>query len=305
MKTVSVILPVYNGCNYIRQTIGSILSQEFKDFELIIVDDGSTDKTRQAIGEFTDERIIYYYQENSGASSAINSGIKKAKGEFIAHCDADDIWAKDKLSRQMKAMIQRPEIVLSGTWASIINDKGEKIGEHNHAYENNKIKIELMFRNPFVHSSLMYRKQAAIEVGLYSTDETLTPPEDYEFITRMAGIGSLMNIKERLVLYRHHSEGLSKLKHDIIERNAIAIATQYINSTTVLPLDDQTTSTAMFYRGQGNLSQIKRLIPCLKDSISIWNSSLVATKEAKLNYITLMIFAGIKTIRNSLRIRVG
>lgn len=97
---ISVVLPTYNRANTIKKSIDSILGQSFKDFELIIIDDGSTDNTKNLIEEYKDNRIKYFYQKNSGACSARNYGIKMAQGDYIAFIDSDDIWHEDKLQKQ-------------------------------------------------------------------------------------------------------------------------------------------------------------------------------------------------------------
>ena len=97
----TVIIPTYNRENFLKRTIDSILSQTFKDFELIIVDDGSTDHTKALIDRYEDDRIVYFYKENGGQNSATNLGIQNAKGEYIAFCDSDDTWMPEKLEKCM------------------------------------------------------------------------------------------------------------------------------------------------------------------------------------------------------------
>lgn len=106
----SVITPTYNREHFLARTIDSILSQTFKDFELIIVDDGSTDHTRELIDRYKDLRIVYFYKENGGQNSAINAGLQKAKGEYIAFCDSDDTWMPEKLEKCMKKYQEDEEI---------------------------------------------------------------------------------------------------------------------------------------------------------------------------------------------------
>ena len=120
---ISVIIPCYNSEKFIKETMDSVLSQTYRDFEVIVIDDGSKDKTREIIQSFDDERIKYYYKKNGGMADARNEGIKLAKGEHIAFLDHDDIWFSDKLELQLSE-IEKSEcigIVYSGYIE--INDK--------------------------------------------------------------------------------------------------------------------------------------------------------------------------------------
>lgn len=112
MPEISVIIPVYNAENTILETINSVLNQTFEDFELIIINDGSTDRTLDVIKKFKDNRISVHTFPNSGPSSARNKGLRLAKGNFISYVDADDLWSKDKLRSQFLALKNDPQLML-------------------------------------------------------------------------------------------------------------------------------------------------------------------------------------------------
>jgi len=232
MVLVTVIMPVLNGERYIRQALKSILEQSHTNLEVVVIDDGSTDDTAGAIKNLNDARICYQYQANEGISNAINKGLRLSKGELIAHCDADDLWDKHKLEFQVKHMNSNPDIILSGTWASIIDENGLLIGRHRHVCESDLIKLKLGFDNPFVHSSIIYRRCAAVSIGGYRSDADVAPPEDYDFITRMAVIGKTENLKALLTAYRHHSHGISKREARLISRNKANISRFYLAQIT-------------------------------------------------------------------------
>ena len=124
---ISVIMSVYNGEGFVSEAIRSILAQSFSNFEFIIFDDGSTDHTQQLLSPFKD-RIRYIYQENQERSAARNTGLRYAKGEFIAFLDADDYWLPGKLLRQVKVFEQYPEIDLVYSKAYLVNDTFQKLG---------------------------------------------------------------------------------------------------------------------------------------------------------------------------------
>lgn len=119
----TVIIPTYNRVHFLKRTIDSILAQTFCDFELIIVDDGSTDHTKDLIDTYEDDRIIYFYKENGGQNSALNVGIKNAKGEYIAFCDSDDTWMPQKLEKYMQKYEEDPEIKVVYSRSATLKNK--------------------------------------------------------------------------------------------------------------------------------------------------------------------------------------
>jgi len=216
---ISVILPTYNGEKTIKNSIESILNQEYKNFELIIINDGSTDKTAEIIKKISDPRIKTITQKNFGLPNALNTGIKMALGKYIARQDQDDFSHSSRFSKQIELLEQNPNIILVGTWARILGIKGEKIGNHKHPITNYGIKTALLIRNPFVHSSVMIRKDVLLKAGLYETDENLQPPEDYELWCRISNYGEFMNIPSYLVEYLYNPDGLSSLSSNKIQIN--------------------------------------------------------------------------------------
>ncbi|MBS1651509.1 MAG: glycosyltransferase [Bacteroidetes bacterium] len=205
---ISVILPVYNGEKYLKEAIDSILFQTHKNLELIIINDGSTDSTKEIIDQYSDKRIISIHQKNSGLAESLNNGLKIAKGEYIARQDADDISLPRRLEKQIQYLINHPKVVLLGTRAKIFTNTNDNYGIHNHATNPAQLHFDLFFNNPFVHSSVMFRKLAIDKVGMYNGDRSLI--EDYELWSRFVQIGQVSNLPDILVLYRHHDAGISK-----------------------------------------------------------------------------------------------
>ena len=206
---ISVILPVYNGALYLKESVDSILNQTFQNFEVIILNDGSTDSSEDIIKSYADSRIIYIKQENCGLALTLNRGIEKARGKYIARQDQDDISLPDRFDHQIAFLEKNPDVAVVGCWAKILsdNDKGEFYDRHPDDYSS--ILIDLLFDNPIVHSSAMIRKSVLYDVGLYTTDKNRQPPEDYELWSRIARKYQLNNIPEVLHLYRQVPSGMS------------------------------------------------------------------------------------------------
>jgi len=207
---VSVIIPTYNKSQYLREAIKSVLNQTYKNIEVIVVDDGSTDNTKEIVESFNDSRIIYIFQENKGPAIARNTGIKKAQGEYIAFLDSDDLWLKEKLEKQVDFMEKNSEIGLLGTGCYEVTDKGKIIGKKIFPIKNKILQKDLIKYNSFIQSSVMIRKEVFDKVGLY--DKSFRESEDYELWLRIAGNYKVRNLAEALTIKRYYREGLSPAK---------------------------------------------------------------------------------------------
>jgi glycosyltransferase involved in cell wall biosynthesis len=206
---ISVVMSVYNADKYLKDSIESILSQTFTDFEFIIINDGSTDKSFEILKyyENKDSRIKIISRENKGLIYSLNEGIKLAKGEYIARMDADDISYPDRFKIQLD-YIKENNLILCGTWANIINEFGEKTGEMTYPPKSEKIKIFGLLHNPFIHSSLIFKKDIFDKVGGYNP--AFKHIEDYELWTRIMFKYKTDNIEENLLQYRVHENQITK-----------------------------------------------------------------------------------------------
>lgn len=207
---VSVLLPVYNGASYLEEAIQSILSQTYSNFECIIINDGSTDESSSIIEKIRDPRIRVYNQANQGLAATLNRAIELAKGEYLARQDQDDISLAARFEKQIAFLESHPDYGMVGTWASIWEGNKETERKHMHPTETLILKFELLFNNPFVHSSMMIRKSVFEKVGLYSTDKSRQPPEDYELWSRIAREYNIANIPELLHIYREATRSMSR-----------------------------------------------------------------------------------------------
>jgi glycosyltransferase involved in cell wall biosynthesis len=206
---ISVVLPVYNCAEYLGEAVQSILDQTFSNFEFIIIDDGSTDRTSDVLREFTDPRIQIVSEENRGLTEALNRGLELTRGRYIARQDADDISLRDRFIKQITFLDAHPSCALVGTWADIWLER-EKTGRaHHHPSENAELQFELLFNNPFVHSSVMLRKSALDQVGGYASD-SFPQTSDFELWSRIARQNEVANIPEVLQIYREVRGSVSR-----------------------------------------------------------------------------------------------
>jgi glycosyltransferase involved in cell wall biosynthesis len=208
---ISVLFPVYNGGVYLEDAVQSILCQTYENIELIIINDGSFDNSVSIIQKFKDHRIQLYNQTNQGLAATLNRAIKLAKGEFLARQDADDISFPERFEKQVAFLKSYPSVGMVGTWAEIWDKNKKTKRSHKHPSENLILKFELLFDSPFVHSSMMIRKNVFDKIGLYSTDRLRQPPEDYELWCRVAREFEVANIPEILHIYREIPGSMSRI----------------------------------------------------------------------------------------------
>ena len=209
---VSVVMPVYNGEKYLKEAIDSILNQTFTDFELLLINDASTDNSEEIINSYNDSRIIYIKNEqNLGLIKTLNKGLDLAKGEFIARMDQDDISHSERFEKQLIIFKKNPEIGVCGTWFTLFRENHEdKIIEHPEY--NDSIKIGLLTSCFIGHPTVMMRKKA---IENYRYDVNYQAAEDFELWTRLIRITKFYNIQESLLKYRFHSSNISVLENNV------------------------------------------------------------------------------------------
>ncbi|KPK84167.1 MAG: hypothetical protein AMS27_10725 [Bacteroides sp. SM23_62_1] len=212
MVKVSIIMPVYNCEKYVGEAIESVLAQSFKDFEFIIIDDGSDDNTSQIIEEYdkTDNRIrILRNEQNLGVVKSLNIGLRQSVGEYIARIDADDIWLPEKLEKQIIYLEKNGDIGMLATSKLNIDADG-KIRERDKypkTYSYKDIRDNILKRNLFCHSSVIFSNNVLKKVGYY--DETFINSEDYEYWMRVISATKVEMLEEPLVYYRISTDAIS------------------------------------------------------------------------------------------------
>lgn len=198
---ISVVLPVYNAQNTISEAIDSILNQTFTDFELIIINDGSTDESEKIILEFNDQRIKYYANDgNKGLIYTLNRGIELSMGKYIARMDADDIALPKRFEKQVRVMEENPDIIVCGTQIKYFGISKRK--SKFYAPETSKDNKEWLLENTcFAHPTVMMRRSVLIENNIsYNCDYKHC--EDYKLWIDLSNYGDFYNLQEVLLLYR-------------------------------------------------------------------------------------------------------
>jgi glycosyltransferase involved in cell wall biosynthesis len=212
---VSVIIPTYNSARYIEEALESVFEQTFQDFEIIVVDDGSSDETREILKKYGD-RVKYLFQENSGPAGARNRGISNARGKYIAFLDADDLWLPTKLEKQLSLFRQRAHLGMVTTGACSFDEKGV------YGFSANKRKTLMMgniARNIFLRSNLgtptvMARKEVFDNIGLF--EENIRQAEDDNMWIRIAAHYDIELIDEALIKVRNHPRRMTLNKSELL-----------------------------------------------------------------------------------------
>lgn len=202
-KKVSIILPTKNGAKNIGKSISSVLNQTYKNIELIIVNDGSTDNTQEIISQCqnNDQRIICINnQVNIGIQKSLNIGIENSTGDYIARIDDDDSWTEtEKLQKQVDFMKSNPDFGLVGTGAILIYEKGTEINRYLLPELDIDIRKRILAKNCFVHSAVLIRKSILDQTGLYSEDNSKLHVEDHDLWLRIGEKTKFANISDYAV----------------------------------------------------------------------------------------------------------
>lgn len=213
MPKVSILMPVYNAEQYLSQALDSIVSQSFEDWELILINDGSTDRSESIIMDYDDERIFYIKNPvNLKLIKTLNKGIDYCGGQYIARMDADDICHPDRLKRQVEFLDSHPQVLMSGTAAAVIDNSGKKTGNIHNLTSDDYLQINLMFSPSFIHPSMMIRTEV-LKQNKY--DEAYKHVEDYDLWCRIAKLGKVANIDDELLRYRWHDSNVSVLNSEV------------------------------------------------------------------------------------------
>ncbi len=225
---VSVIICTYNRARFISKAIDSVLKQTYENFELIIVDDASSDNTEKKLREYTNNpKIIIHKNKNVlGISKSRNLGVSLSHGEYIAMLDSDDEWTDPmKLEKQILILNEDSEIGLVGSSMIMVKDNGEKIKEEFTATTDAEIRKLMLFDNQIFQSSVMFRKKAFEEAGGY--DEKLEVAEDYDLWLRIGKKYKFANLKESTINYTVHEGSVSKRKKMLMAKTVNNIVEKY------------------------------------------------------------------------------
>jgi glycosyltransferase involved in cell wall biosynthesis len=264
-RLVSIIIPCYNRADIVSETVDSVLAQKYERFEMIIIDDGSTDNTREVISSYSDSRIRYFYQANGGLSAARNAGLNAAKGEFIAFLDSDDLWHDWKLSAQLEIFRRHPEAGLIWSDMSTFVNSG-RIDEERHlrtfysAYKSVDFEaahgrrgtladlvgdispglatspyyladvFQYMFSGNLVHpSTAIVRRDRLRKAGPFQPEITGFGAEDYHFYFRICSEGPVAFLDAPTTLYRIHSSQMTNYNRLVEARANLRVITHWLS----------------------------------------------------------------------------
>lgn len=203
-------MPIYNASAFLRESIDSVLRQNYTDFELLLINDGSNDSSKTIIKEYADRdvRIVAVHQHNIGLVATLNKGVKLAKGEYIARIDGDDPWLDNKLAEQINFLDTHQSVVLVGGGFEVIDEKGYYIETVPVPTRHEDIIRTMTLRNTFGHAGVVFRKDAFNRAGGYRDD--FGPTEDYDLWIRLANIGRVANLAHPVYRYRINRGGISQ-----------------------------------------------------------------------------------------------
>lgn len=236
-RKVTVIMPVYNCELFVAEAISSILDQTYRDFDLLLIDDGSTDASYEIASSFEDDRLSVISRGNKGLVETLNEGLRLAGGCYIARMDGDDVALPTRLEKQVSLLDTRPNIGICGTgYYSFFDSKRNKIRVHREV-DSQRIYDQLIFRPPFGHPTVMFRKCLVDEYSLYY-DECYKHCEDYELWSRFLRHTEGANIDEPLLLYRQHASQVSIIHGNDVAGNHARITSRELQDRGVdIPVD--------------------------------------------------------------------
>jgi glycosyltransferase involved in cell wall biosynthesis len=273
VPTISVLLPVYNARPYLDAAVGSVLMQGFRDFELIAVDDGSTDGSAALLHQYArmDSRVRVIERAHGGIAEALNDGIEAAGGEFLARMDADDISVPSRFEKQVGFLRQHPEVVLVGSRVLLIDPDGQTLFETEQPLEHQQIQHAILSGVGWVvvHSSAMMRTSAVCEAGGYRAE--LAPCEELDLLVRLSEAGHLANLPQVLLHYRQFEESASpaetakrneanrQILSDAFGRRGVTMADDWSPSRkNILPIRKQTSMRATLALKKGNIAAARK-----------------------------------------------
>jgi len=283
MLKASVIMSVYNGAKYLSQSIESILNQTFQDFEFIIVNDTSTDKSLEIIENFKNPKIkIINNPQNIGLTKSLNIALKESKGEYIIRMDADDISLPSRLKEQIDFMDKNPNIALAGSFAEIIDENDQVISIKKKPTDHKLIKFNLLTGNPFIHPSLIIQKNIIQENKIYN--ESFPYTQDYELISRLSQKYQLANIPKVLIKYRINKDSITETPNSRLEQKKLALIISHQNINNYIPLSQAKTEillTCLYNKPNKKIDYIKSAFLYRKITSSFINKEKINNEEKK------------------------
>ncbi len=224
---VTIILPVYNAEKHLNEAIDSILHQSYSFFELVLINDGSSDRSEEIILAYSDRRIRYIKNaQNIGLIDTLNLGFSLAQGKYIARMDNDDIALPDRIEKQVAFLESNPNIGLLGSGYTIFGDKNEVV---NYPKNNDDLKLATLFYNPFCHPSIILRKQIMDDNNLRFKKEYIHA-EEYKLWTELLFLTECHNLEDNLLMYRSHASQISRVHRQAQLEKTTLIQKEYLKN---------------------------------------------------------------------------
>mgnify|MGYP001614677822 CR=1 FL=1 len=230
---ITVLMPVYNAKKFLNEAIDSILNQTFKNFEFLIINDASTDNSKQIILSYRDSRIIYYENKiNLGVAKTLNIGLALTTSKYIARMDADDISVQNRLEKQVEFMEKNPQVAVCGTWLKLINNENNDIWQS--PSDHKTIKSLSLFYSSLYHPTVLIRNDVLKRYHL-SYNSSFKHVEDYELWVRIMENARVANLKEVLLFHRIHSNHVGTVYNHIQVKNANRVRIYQLNKLGIFP----------------------------------------------------------------------
>ena len=243
---VTVLLPTYQSEKYLQETVHSVLCQTFSDFELLVIDDASTDNTLEILDRFQDPRIRVMQGPCKGLAEALNKGMQCAKGKYIARIDSDDIMTPQRLEKQVVYMDTHPSVVVCGGWQQYF---GLSTFLHAPPESPQQCRANLLFRCDLCHSTLMLRKAVFLQNRLFYNSNYAA--EDFELWTRVLDFGEIANLSEILGYYREDGKSITSQKKELLSQQQSKIVAATLRRNLQMKLSQQ--QQAYFTSGKNAL----------------------------------------------------
>jgi len=285
---ISVIMPVYNGEKYLREAIESVLKQTYKNFEFLILNDGSTDSSEQIVLSYHDPRIRYYKNKtNLGLSTTLNKGLQMSKGKYIARMDADDMSHPKRFKKQVTFLENHPDYGIVGSMYVVLDAERNiyEIGGMNFR-EDEEIKIALLSNNVFVHGETMFRKEI-IDRYHFSYNKVYNPCEDYFLWTQMSQVTKFHILEDILYYYMINPNSMSGIgkQWNAMKKMVKRIARE-LRQKNGLPKIENTTLIRLYHNGETKIDG------------KVWfNNQYIKTYE-KLNYQEFLFRTGVVYLKH-------
>ena len=271
---VSIVLPVYNGEKYLAESLDSVLAQSYQNWELVIINDGSTDGTENLILNYRDKRIKYLPNDgNKGIIFSLNRGLQESNGQYIARLDADDVALPYRIEKQVEFLSENLDYALCGSYFQTIDSNGKLLKNVRFPANNRDAQSYLLLHNCFCHSAIMMRSIIAKKLKY---DEKFQVCEDYDLWYRISRTGKILNLPVFTTLYRVHDNNMSTRKSEIMFAHVNKINKRILDdlgieysSTELAAHSNALCYNASFFKQSDNMNMLENWMVKLHSYIKI------------------------------------